>query len=89
MNTELLKKMQEKLEQAGIPFEELKVFGAIRCNVHVVCIGRETAQKWAQLLAQVFGVKPYLGAHAWNAKVNRNTCMLPTLRKGFLVTIAA
>jgi len=81
--------MKAKLKQLGIPFEKIDVFGAIRCNVHVVCLGRETANKWAAILAKVFKVKPYLGEHSWNAAENRGTSMLPTKRHGFLITVAA
>jgi hypothetical protein len=82
--------MQQKLEQAGIAFDEIKVFGAIRCNVHVRCLGRDTADKWAELLGAVFqGAKVYLGPTLWNAKHNQGTCLKPTMRRGFLVSVAA
>lgn len=86
---EMNRQMQAKLEQAGIPAESIKVFGAIRCNVHVVCVGRETAHKWAALLSQVFGAKPFLGEHQWAAVENKGTSMRPTKRSGFLVAVAA
>lgn len=81
--------IQARLETAGIGYEEIKVFGVVRCNVHVVCAGRDTADKWAQLLAASFkGAKVALVEHLWNAKANRGTSMLPTMRKGYLVAIA-
>lgn len=86
---EMNRQMQVKLEEVGIPAESIKVFGAIRCNVHVICVGRETAQKWASLLAQVFQTKVSLVDHCWNAVDNKGTSMLPTKRSGFLVAVAA
>lgn len=86
---EVNRQIQERLAAAGLGFESLNVFGVIRCNVHVVCVGRETAQKWADLLAQSFKAKPTLVEHRWNAAENKNTSMRPTMRKGFLVAIAA
>lgn len=89
MTNELQAAMEAKLRQAGIGYERIQVFGAIRCNVHVICVGRETAQKWAALLAEVFKAKPFLGEHSWDAAENRGTSMLPTKRRGYLVTVAA
>lgn len=78
--------MQARLEQAGIGHESLRVFGSVMLNVHVVCTGRGTADKWAALLAQVFpGTKIYVGEHHWPAKENRNTSLRPTMRKGWLI----
>ena len=81
--------MQAKLAQAGIPHESVKVFGVIRQNVHVVCLGRDTADKWAQLLNGVFpGAKVSVLSHTWNAVENKGTQMLPTKRSGWLVAVA-
>lgn len=82
--------MVAKLRQLGLPFEKLTVFGRIRCNVHVVCEGRDTAQRWAQALSAVFsGTKVGCVPHRWNASENKGTCLRPTMRKGYLVTVAA
>lgn len=79
-----------KLKQTGIGYEDIKVFGAIRCNVHVTCVSRTTATKWAQLLATVFkGAKVSTTPTVWYAKKNKGTCLLPTVRKGFLIAVAA
>jgi hypothetical protein len=81
--------MQATLAQAGIPHESIKVFGVIRQNVHVVCLGRDTAQQWAQLLNSVFrGAKVSVLSHTWDAVENKGTQMLPTKRKGWLVAVA-
>lgn len=87
---ELNAAMQSKLAKAGIPHESIKVFGVIRQNVHVTCLSRDTAQKWAQLLNSVFrGAKVACVAHQWNAVENKGTQMRPTKRKGWLVAVAA
>jgi hypothetical protein len=81
--------MQAKLTSSGIPHESVKVFGVIRQNVHVTCLGRDTADKWAQLLASVFrGAKVSVLSHTWNAVENKGTQMLPTKRSGWLVAVA-
>lgn len=77
--------MQSKFINAGIPFNSIRVFGVIRCNVHVVCVSRATADKWAQLLAQVFSTTPTITGHVWDAEENRGTCLRPTKRSGWLV----
>jgi hypothetical protein len=79
--------MQSKLAAAGLPFESLKVFGVIRCNVHVVCASRDTAQKWVSLLSQVFVAQPSMTKHVWDAKHNKGTCLRPSKRKGWLVGV--
>lgn len=87
--SELLAGMQKRLETAGIPFESVKVFGAIRCNVHVVCLGKDTANKWAILLGQVFrGSKVYVGDHEWRAVGNKGTVLRPTKRKGYIIAVS-
>lgn len=90
MNAELKVAMQAKFEQAGLGFESIKVFGAIRCNVHVICVSRDTAAKWAMLLSQVFpGAKVETSSTIWDAKENKNTSLKPTKRKGYFISVAA
>lgn len=87
---EALAAMQTRLQSAGLGHESITVFGAVRCNVHVRCVGRDTADKWAALLGQVFkGAKVYVGAHQWPAAKNNGTCLRPTMRRGYLVAVAA
>lgn len=81
--------MQSRLNVAGLPFESIRVFGAIRCNVHVTCVSRATADKWSQLLAQVFSTTPTITRHVWDAKENHGTCMRPTKRNGWLVGVVS
>ena len=87
---EALAAMRARLATAGLGHESISVFGAVRCNVHVRCIGRDTADKWAALLGSVFkGAKVYVGAHEWLASENKGTCLRPTKRRGYLVAVAA
>lgn len=66
------------------------MFGAIRTNVHIVCISRDTAQKWASALTRIFqGAKVQCVQHVIYAKVNKGTNLRPTTRKGWLVAVAA
>ena len=82
--------MSQKLKASGIAFEEITVFGSIRCNVHIKCISRSTADKWALLLSQVFiGAKVSVIKTMWAAKENKETCLRPTKRHGFLISVAA
>lgn len=88
--TEILEAMRTKLLAVGLGCETLKVFGAIRCNVHVTCVSRETANKWAQLLGSVFkGAKVSLTPTIWEASKNLGGNLNPTMRKGFLIAVAA
>jgi hypothetical protein len=89
-NQALLTEMQAKLDALPLGKESIKVFGAIRCNVHVVCGSRATAAKWVAVLNTMFkDAKVYCGPHTWDAKENKGTCLLPTKREGFLVAVAA
>lgn len=79
--------MEAKMKAAGIAFESVKVFGAIATNVHVRCLGRDTADRWAALLAQVFGKAPTIVETSWEAADNKGTCLRPTVRRGYLVVL--
>ena len=82
--------MKAKLASLGLGFEKIHVFGAIRCNVHVQCISRDTASKWASVLGKVFaGAKVVVAPTVWDAVTNKGTCLRPTQRHGFLVAVAA
>ena len=89
MNTELKQQIKNRLETCGIGFDHIDVFGSIRLNVHVACKSRDTADKWASLLAQSFkGGKVVTVKTVWPAKENKNTCLLPTMIEGYRVSIA-
>lgn len=85
--SELHAKMESKLKSAGLAFESVKVFGAAGTCVHIRCIGRDTAARWAALLAQVFGKPPTVVESSWEAAENRATCLKPTMRRGYLVAL--
>jgi hypothetical protein len=87
---ELIATMQNKFESIGLGYETLRVFGALRCNVHVTCISRDTANDWAQLLGSVFkGASVKVTPTVWDAKKNTGGNLNPTMRKGFLIAVAA
>lgn len=85
---ELNAKLKALLEQTGLPHDEILVFGPTRTYVHVRCVGESTAQKWAHLLGSLF---PEVGARvvptAWEARENRGSCLRPTMRRGWLVSV--
>jgi hypothetical protein len=88
--TELNEAMKQKLPRAGLGYESIDVFGAIRCNVHVKCVSRDTADRWAQLLGTIFkGARISLRPTAWEAAENKGTCLNPTRHQGFLIAVAA
>lgn len=83
---EHLKAMEEKFKSLGLAHESVKVFGMARLNVHVVCVGRETARKWAQALQKATNAtRVSVVSHMWDAVENKGTCLLPTKRKGYLI----
>lgn len=80
--------LRDKLLSLGIGCEALKVFGAIRCNVHVTCVSRDTADKWAQVFNIIFkGSKVSLTPTVWEAAKNIGGNLTPTMRSGFLIAV--
>jgi hypothetical protein len=80
--------MRDKLLSLGIGCETLKVFGTIHCYVHVTCVSRNTADKWAQLFNIIFkGSKVSLTPTVWEAAKNVGGNLTPTMRKGFLIAV--
>ena len=85
---ELNAKLKALLKKAGIPHEEILVFGPTRTYVHVRCVGKSTAQEWAHLLKSLFPeVRVSVVPTAWEARANRGTCLRPTMRRGWLVSL--
>jgi hypothetical protein len=83
---EIAKKMEEKLARVGLGFESIKVFGVLRCYVHVTCISLTTANAWAAILSKIFkGAFISVTPTIWEAKKNRGIVGCPTMRKGFLI----
>lgn len=90
MTNDQAQDMKAKLAATGLGFESINVFGAIRCNVHVKCVSRATASKWASVLSSVLkGAQVRTVATAWDAVENKGTNLLPTKRSGFLIAVAA
>jgi hypothetical protein len=90
MANQLHTEFRAKLLELGIPAHNVKVFGAIRTNVHVLCIGRDTATRWVCALSKIFpGARVTTCATSWNAATNRGTCLRPTQVRGFLIGVAA
>lgn len=87
---EALAALRARLAATGLGHESISVFGAVRCNVHVRCVGRNTADKWAALLGSVFkGARARVSRSEWPASDNKGTCLRPSRRRGYLVTVAA
>lgn len=80
-------KMESRLKSAGLAFESIKVFGSLGTCVHIRCIGRDTAARWAALLARVFGKAPTVVESSWEATRNKGACLKPTMRRGYLVAL--
>jgi len=85
--SELHAAMESKLKDTGIAAESIKVFGTAGTCVHIRCIGRDTATRWADLLAQVFGKTPAVVESSWEATRNKGACLKPTMRRGYLVAL--
>lgn len=85
-----LEQMEAKFKSIGLPYHDLRVFGTLRCNVHVRCVGRTTADKWAHVLNTVFPKVPIrMVPTMWPAVENKGTCLLPTQVRGYLVAVMA
>ena len=85
-----IENMEKGLKKVGLPFENIKVFGVIKINVHILCLGEATARKWASLLSKIFpGAKINTVKHMWNAKKNNKSVMFPSMRKGYLIGVIA
>jgi len=81
---------EQKLRAVGLPFEQLRVFGTIRVNVHVITIGEDTARKWASLLAKIFpDVRVRMVPTVIYNQVNTNTCLKPSTHGGWLIAVGA
>lgn len=79
--------MAEKLKELGFGHESIKVFGAIRTNVHITCVSKKTAGMWASALYKVFGKQASVVETMWPAAKNLGTVLNPTVRRGFLIVV--
>ncbi len=84
--TEIKQAIKSKMEQAGIPHESIAVFGAIRLNVHVKCVGFDSANKWAQIISSALkGADVKVVKTTFEAKENKGTNLRPTMKSGYLI----
>lgn len=74
---DLAKKMQAKLEQAGIPHKEIQCYGD---QIVVTAWSRNAADKWASLLSRFATVRRIVETIDCD-KVNTNTTLRPSTHK--------
>lgn len=67
-------RMKAKLEQVGLPYKEVKVFGG---QIIITSHCRDTAERWSSVLAKFARVQNVLEAID-DAKVNKNTTLRPS-----------
>jgi hypothetical protein len=78
------------LIRSKMPYHSINVFGTIRLNIHVQCIGQDTAQKWQKILVSGFpGSDVKIVKTMWDASENKNTVLRPTRIYGYLVALVA
>jgi hypothetical protein len=74
----LQERMKATLEKAGIPAKDISCYGS---QVMILAYGRESAEKWAALLAgfcrKLYPVRETIVEN----KVNRNTVLRPSCHK--------
>ncbi len=76
-NGELHEKMKATLSRVGLPFLHIDCYGR---QITIETKSKDTAQKWAAVLARFSKVRGMLETFAYN-KVNRGTVLLPTRHK--------
>lgn len=74
-------KIKAKLEQTGIPAEEIKVYGS---QIMITARCFDTANRWASVLCRFSHVRGPIQSFAYN-KVNQNTCLRPSTHEVWLV----
>ena len=82
--THLLKAIEEKIKQLPYGYDSIKVFGSIRLNIHIKCVSRETAEKWAIDLASIGKVS--IIPSFMDQSIEDEQKRVPA-RKGFLVHV--
>ena len=74
-------KMKALLEKIGLPFIKVETYGN---QITVDCKGKDTADKWASVLAKFAKIRGLIETNPEN-KANRGTCLLPTRHKAYRV----
>jgi hypothetical protein len=69
------------LKSINLPHKDIHCFGSF---VHVTCFGKDTAEKWNSILSK-FCSKVKVVETIFENKENRNTVLLPSSHKGFLI----
>lgn len=81
-------RVAELLTKLQIPAEQIQVFGRARLNVHVVCRGRDAADKWAQVLSTIEpGRKISCVRHDIERKAFKQDAANQTHMRGWLVAL--
>lgn len=68
-------KMQCKLEEVGLPFKEIKVYGS---QIMITSLCRSTAESWSQVLARFAKVRVAAKACLDDAALNKGTVLMPS-----------
>ena len=71
----LADKMRATLEKTGLPYKEIQVYGS---QIVITSHCRDTAERWAMLLARFATVKRAARECLDDAKENKGTCLRPT-----------
>ena len=84
-NTEQIKaEMQAKLKQLPIPSYEIKVFGVLGLNIHIIVEGPASRDRWVAVLSSICS-KVVVADHMIYNKQNMGTNLQPSRRSGYLV----
>ena len=84
-----VQRTQQLLTQLGISSERIRVLGNGKL-INVICIGRDTADKWVMALQTAFaGYKVNTAPFVFNAAANKDSQLSPTKRAGFIVSALA
>ena len=69
--------MERLVEALGLPYHTIKVFGAIRLNIHVETRGRKTADRWRHALRKFCARVTAVETIKYN-QVNEGTTLRPS-----------
>lgn len=83
MNEQKLR-METLLKALEIPYKSMNILGAVNCNIHIECIGQDTAEKWNSVLHKFCSRVKVVERFVHN-KENKGTVLLPTVHKVFLI----
>ena len=84
MNAQLIQRMDVLVRSLPIPSRSIKVFGGIKCYIHISCESRKTAEKWVITLGKFCGTVTCVESIE-DAVCNKNTTLRPTAIKVFKI----